>query len=510
MKISRRDFFPRALAGASVVYFSRASLLNQAIAFSVRPNSATDVRYADPSSYVISLYGINAICLKSVAKNPSEFLQFTRSGVASWQIEIHSTGLYHIRTAYACDDPSIKLRVSTGKHSFNFDLPRTHGYYIVSSRTTPRGALWPHGIGDAPMQNYNRLDLGKAVPLKAGINTIVLEVTIPAGHAPFYFRSLELLSLEKQSAAQTEIRKAKAARANPDWLTHAGYGAMFHWILGTMPRSGPQVKYDQAVKTFNVVSFADMVKKTGASYVIFTANHVHPHFPAPLKEWGTVHPGWTTERDLIGEIADALNARGIKLILYIHVQSMADPTWTNGHRTVINGTQFASTAVKLASEVGSHYGTRVAGYWFDSFPDIETQYPSFPYERFYQASKVGNPSRLAAVTNWIYPIVTDWQDYWGGEVFVIGNPPSHCPLRLGPAKGLPSHTLLALNGNWIHTAANSTIQPPIFTIDELGKFIKTTEGKGAVTIDTPIYQDGSIGKEQTDYFQRLRKRVYGY
>jgi hypothetical protein len=470
----------------------------------------TKYRYADPSSYAISLYGVNATTLKFVAKNPSGFLQFTKSGAASWQITVHSAGLYRIRAIYACDDTGIKLRVSTGEHSFNFDLPGTHGYYIVSSRTTPHGALWPHGIGDAPMQNYNRLDLGKSIPLKAGRNSIVLVVTVPIGHIPFFLRSLELLPVGKLAEAQAETRKAKMARANPDWLMHAGYGLMFHWTLDTMPHSGPQMKYADAVNSFNVPAFADMVKKTGASYIIFTANHVNPHFPAPLKEWEAVHPGWTTKRDLIGEIADALNTRGIKLILYIHVQSMADPTWKNDRRTVINGTLFADTAIKLISEVGNRYGTRVAGYWFDSFGDIETEYPDFPYKRFYQASKNGNPTRLVSVTNWIYPIATDWQDYWGGEVFVIGAPPSQLPQRDGPAKGLPFHALLALNGNWIHTAVNSSIKPPIFTADELSSFIKRTRGKGSVTVDAPIYQDGSIGKEQRYYFEQLQKRVYGH
>jgi hypothetical protein len=472
--------------------------------------AAPKYHYADPSSYAISLYGVNATALEFTAKNPSGFLQFTRDGTATWQVMVHSAGLYRIRATYACDDPGIKLRVSTGEHSFNFDLLGTHGYYIISSRATPRGTLWPHGIGDAPMQNYNRLDLGKSIPLRAGKNTVLLTVTVPAGHIPFFLRSLELLPVQKLGVAQAEIREAKATRANPEWLMHAGYGLMFHWILGTMPRSGQQMKYADAVNAFNVSAFADMVQKTGASYIIFTANHVNPHFPAPLKEWEAVHPGWTTKRDLIGEIADALNARGIKLILYIHVQSMADPTWKNDHRTVINQTRFADTAIKLISEVGNRYGTRVAGYWFDSFGDIETQYPDFPYERFYRASKAGNSARLVAVTNWIYPIVTDWQDYWGGEVFVIGNPPSHLPLRTGPARGLPFHALLALNGNWVHTAPNSPIKPPIFTVDELSNFIKATKGKGAITIDTPIYQDGSIGKEQSYYFEQLRERVYGH
>jgi hypothetical protein len=42
-------------------------------------------QYADPSSYAISLYGVNADTLESVAKNPSGFLQFTKDGTVAWK-----------------------------------------------------------------------------------------------------------------------------------------------------------------------------------------------------------------------------------------------------------------------------------------------------------------------------------------------------------------------------------------------------------------------------------------
>jgi len=60
----------------------------------------------------------------------------------------------------------------------------------------------------------------------------------------------------------------------------------------------------------------NMVRATGAGYVIFTVNHADPHCPAPIRSWEKYHSGWTTKRDLIGEIADALQARGIRLMLY--------------------------------------------------------------------------------------------------------------------------------------------------------------------------------------------------
>lgn len=465
--------------------------------------------YADPSSYAISLYGINADSIESVTKNPSGFLQFTKDGAVTWHIIVPSAGLYHLRALYASDDPGIKIRVSTnGKRSFDIDLAETHGYYKITDRTIPRGALWPHGIGAGAMQNYNRLDLGKAILLNAGKNSVVLAVIVPAGHVPFYFRSLELLSVQQKKAINTEIDEYRAQRSNPDWLVHSSYGVMFHWDNGSVLPSGPPMKYTDAVQAFNVTAFAEMVKKTGSNYIIFTANHGGTNFPAPLKEWEADHPGGTTKRDLIAEMADALNARGIKLIIYLHAQIIADPNFES-HFSKMPETQFSNSAIKMVTAIGNRYGNRIAGYWFDSFLDIETQYPNFPYKRFYEAAKTGNPDRLVAITNWTYPINTGWQDYWGGELFVTGNPPSTLPQSDGPANGLLFQALVTLFGDWVHTKQDSPMEPPIFPVEELGSLINASKGKGAVTINTGLYQDGTIGEEQTKYFEQLRKYVYG-
>jgi hypothetical protein len=50
--------------------------------------------------------------------------------------------------------------------------------------------------------------------------------------------------------------------------------------------------------------------------VLFTVCHAEPYCPTPLKSWEQYHPGKTTQRDLIMEMADALNAKGIKLMCY--------------------------------------------------------------------------------------------------------------------------------------------------------------------------------------------------
>jgi hypothetical protein len=193
---------------------------------------------------------------------------------------------------------------------------------------------------------------------------------------------------------------------------------------------------------------------------------------------------------------------------HTHVASMADTTIKKDHSD-LNTKQFTEEAIKLISEIGHRYGNRLAGYWFDDFYEIETRYSDFPYRLIYEACKAGNPRRLVSLTNWIYPSETLWQDYWGGELFVTGNPPIERIQTDGAGKGLPFQALLALYGDWVHVWPNTPIKPPVFTVDELGNFINATKGKGAVTLNAGIYLDGTIGEDQTKYFEELRLHVYG-
>jgi hypothetical protein len=123
--------------------------------------------------------------------------------------------------------------------------------------------------------------------------------------------------------------------------------------------------YPEAVNAFEVDAFAKLVGEMGAAYVIFTLNHAHPHCPAPIQSWEAIHPGWTTKRDLIGDIEGALEKRGIRLILYIN-----SPVLTNFGKTGETGLyeltfseeQFTEIHKNVLSEIGSRYGEKLAGY----------------------------------------------------------------------------------------------------------------------------------------------------
>lgn len=98
------------------------------------------------------------------------------------------------------------------------------------------------------------------------------------------------------------------------------YGLFVHYVYGEeyglmtpMSINGGEPKdINEFTKVFDVEKFADDVASMGFEYVIFTAWHANMNllYPSPaMTKWrGSEH---TSERDLLGELYDALNKRGI-------------------------------------------------------------------------------------------------------------------------------------------------------------------------------------------------------
>ena len=277
---------------------------------------------------------------------------------------------------------------------------------------------------------------------------------------------------------------------------------MFHWHSFSQPRYGPQKSYAEAVRDFDVEAFADMVNQTGAGYVLFTLNHSHSHCPAPIASWEKVYPGWTTQRDLVADLADALDKRGIKLMLYIASHIL-------GKLTKVSQEELVDIHSKVLTEIGLRYGKKVSGFWLDGWEDvIPPKYPNVPYERIFEASKAGNPDRLIGFNHWFYPDLTPWQDYWAGEITSIQKPAPGRYIEYAAGEGLQFQTLLMLEDNWGHRTPNTEIGQPRCTEEQLIRYVKACmENQGVVTINLGIYQDGGIGEKSLRMMQALKRAI---
>jgi len=248
----------------------------------------------------------------------------------------------------------------------------------------------------------------------------------------------------------------------------------------------------------------------GAGYVVFTLNHAHPHCPAPIHAWEAVHPGWTTRRDLVGDIAGALEKRGIRLILYIN-----SPVLTNFGKTGETGLyeltfseeQFTEIHKNVLSEIGSRYGAKPAGYWFDSWYQSLAAYPDVPIEAIFRYCKVGNPGRITAFNFWIFPVLTPWQDYWAGELNTLQNPFESRYIQRGAGTGFQAHGMVSMLESWVH-GENGPIPPPQFSAEDLIAHVKANmEHQAVTTINIGIYQDGTIEQSSLDTMRQLRRAI---
>ena len=161
----------------------------------------------------------------------------------------------------------------------------------------------------------------------------------------------------------------------------------------------------------------------------------------------------------------------------------------------------------MISEIGARFKDKIAGYWFDGWNQSFQKHPGFDFEKFYNVCKIGNSNRLVALNSWLYPTVTEWQDYWAAEVYSPGTTPENTIVKSGPGKGLQFHSLIALQADWAHTSLNSKVDPNRLSAEEVIKYISACEGKGPVTINIEIYQDGTIGEESLAEMEKIKQEL---
>ncbi len=154
--------------------------------------------------------------------------------------------------------------------------------------------------------------------------------------------------------------------------------------------------------------------------------------------------------------------------------------------------EFTQMTSAILKEFGERYGEKIAGYWFDGFYQCFEKYPDFSFHDFYEMCKAGNSKRIIAVNSWIYPSVTEWQDYWAGETANPVELPVNGTNERGPGQGLRYQALLIMEPYWVQQKVE--MPKPQFDAQRLGDYISgCMKNGGAVTINLGIYQDGSVG-----------------
>jgi len=380
------------------------------------------------------------------------------------------------------------ISIKTSQATINFNLKPTEGPFI----------------GD---RNFQRIKISSEMLLKKGNQVVSLSTHGITNEDILYdIRALELVPISAKKEIENEELRAINARAPVDWLVESGYGLMFHWTSESVQPDGSIKSYEDAVNEFDVEQFAGMVEDTGAGYVIFTIGHAESYCPAPIKSWEKLHPGKTTKRDLITEVADALNKKDIQLICYINGPLCFNLKVKENNPTEKEKQDFVSNFENILEEMGNRYEQKIGGYWLDSWYQIFEKYPDVPFEVFNKAAKTGNEKRIICLNSWIYPKVTPWQDYWAGEVGSPVKPPVQGFASKGPVPDLPYQALLIMEPYWVQQKA--IVTDPLLNSTELSQYIiDCMKNSGAVTINMGIYQDGTVGEKALKVMKEVKKAI---
>jgi hypothetical protein len=492
--LSRKEFLALSLKGAAGVLSAGLGCpgtVRAAIA------SAAEPLIPELTPY-IRLYGSTAAEIEGNAKldNLKISVNCKDSSRLRWIVTAPEDGDCDLFISCAVPGPNFRVEVISGPSAVKSDLKITEGVY----RSTEDGWYF----------NFARERLEGKLHLTRGVNPITLQISGADKDGVVHLRCLEILPASANAEMTAAEERARADRASTDWFVKGGYGVMFHWTDFTQPRVGVKKPYPEAVNAFDVDKFAKLVSDMGAAYVIFTLNHAHPHCPAPIQSWEAIHPGSTTRRDLVGDIADSLEKQGIRLLLYINspVLAMLGGIGASGlYDLTYSEERFTEIHKSVLSEIGLRYRDKLAGYWFDSWYQSLAAYPDVPIEAIYRYSKIGNPERISAFNFWIFPVLTPWQDYWAGELNSLQGPFQSRHIRTGAGTGFQAHGMVSMLESWVHSDA-APMPPPQFSAEDLIAHVKANIKHQAVTtINIGIYQDATIEESSLDMMRQLRGAI---
>lgn len=383
-------------------------------------------------------------------------------------------------------------------HQVDVLIRRIHGTELTlevsAASQTLTGTLPAHAV------HWQRITLPGKITVPAGESNVTLRIT-PANNPNASFAAeVHALEWTRPAVHAAQNQRAIAQRADPTWFQNARYGIMVHWTSQSMPRHGDPLPYDQAVANFDVDAFANQMHQTGAGFVVFTTSHAFQYFPAPLNSLDQVLPGRTSKRDLVADLAAALAARHMRLMLYYHLGAHDDTAWTHASGFWETDTsRFFTHWQNIITEVGERYRERLAGWWFDD-GSTNYYYRSPPWEKLNAAAKAGHPQRLVGFNAWELNNPTPFHDFFTGEGFQDARGFNGLLVRGGNGRypsgthqGLQASACLITEASWLHHRKNQPLNPPKWSDTELAAILTEFSAHRNVPIfNLEITQEGTV------------------
>lgn len=337
--------------------------------------------------------------------------------------------------------------------------------------------------------------------------------------------------------ALTAMCAVAAAAESTDWFQQARWGVMTHY-LGAPPSSkgGAELTaemWNRQVDAFDVTGLADQLASTGAKYLLFTLGQNSGHYCSPNAAYDRIvgiTPSKCSRRDLVAELAKALGARNIRLLVYLPSGApAADPIarkalgWRWGAKgdwqlpgEPVGGrlAEFQRHWEAIFREWSVRWGKSVSGWWIDGcyFADQMYQFEDEPnFGSFARALKAGNAEAIVAFNPGVrVPVVghTKHEDYSAGEVNLPQLPKAiaACGGRWIECEGrkVQFQILTFLGTTWCQG------DRPQLSDEQITAYTRQIADKGGVvTYDVPIQKSGLISKPFVEQLRAVGQAVKG-
>jgi len=323
---------------------------------------------------------------------------------------------------------------------------------------------------------------------------------------PCRLKGLEVITSGHLPAHRRRLAELKTPQTDAAWFQDAGYGIMFQWgFWGYPPEGARKANWKDVYREFDIEAFADRMKALDPGYIIWSITWRGSRFAMPLKSMDEVmgSKDYTMEYDFVGKLADALNRRGIKLMLYCHPGAEERAYWKKIWHGWDDREAFTKAKIAIWTEIGQHLGDRLAGWFIDGG---QVQYYPADFYQYVKALKAGNPKRLVSFNSWALPNCSPYEDMAMGEGGCAGTVENGM-LTDGRNKGLLPHTMLILDGpDWGLWRPNTKINPPKHDLAHWQKRVdEARRTKHPISFCILMYEDGTIGSATQELLKNLKR-----
>lgn len=292
-----------------------------------------------------------------------------------------------------------------------------------------------------------------------------------------------------------------------DWFHAAQSGVLTHYLV---EETVAAEEWNRQVDAFDLSGLVEQLEAAGTRYFFITIGQNSGHYCSPNATYDSIvgtTPSKCSRRDLVAELADALQAKGIRMMVYLpsgapnrDKVAIERLEWTNGpHR---NG-EFQLKWQAVIAEWSRRWGRKVWGWWFDGcyWPNTMYRVPEPPnFQTFAASARAGNPDSIVAFnTGVINPIipVTPCEDYTAGEMNSPYEPVCHRRFLDGE-----QYHMLSFLGPWWGKGEPRFTDEQVIVVTR-----RMCEKGGVITWDVPITTEGRIPRPFVDQLAALHKSL---